>query len=281
MDAASSALLPPLRPMARGASAELFDLGDGRVLKLFRDTVSDEMIAREIAASVHAGNCGLPTAAAIGRDDREGRRGVLYPRLDGGTLMDWIRRNPMKAGQALDGMAGIHIAMHRKEGGALRALKDVLATDIAYGPAPLPVQQAAIAYLQRLPDGRALTHGDFHLGNVMMTPQGMAVIDWSKAAVGHPAADAVRSEMLMRFGIGPADWVTNLWRDWAAGRLRRAYLASSPVTSRELDQWRPVVALAWLRARDAGRNAAFQRYLDKALVQAKLPPLGAGRHQNR
>lgn len=275
MDAANSSLSLPSRPMARGASAELFDLGDGRVLKLFRDTVSDEMIAREIAASVHAGRCGVRTAAALGRDDREGRRGVLYPRLEGGTLMDWIRHNPMKAGRALDGMAAIHVAMHAKEGGTLRALKDVLATDIAYGPAPLAVQQAATAYLQALPDGGALTHGDFHLGNVMMTPQGLAVIDWSKAATGHPAADAVRSEMLMRFGIGPTDWVTNLWRDWAAARLRKAYLASSPVKSREFDQWRPVVALAWLRARDAGRSAAFLRYLDKALRQAKLPPLGA------
>ncbi|MEA3387832.1 phosphotransferase family protein [Sphingobium sp. CCH11-B1] len=277
MDAANSSLLLPSRAMARGASAELFDLGDGHVLKLFRDTVSDDMIAREIAASVHAGNCGVPTAAAIGRDDRAGRRGILYPRLDGGTLMDWIRRNPMKAGRALDGMAAVHVAMHAKEGGALRTLKDVLATDIAYGPAPAAVQQAATAYLHALPQGAALTHGDFHLGNVMMTPKGMAVIDWSKAAVGHPAADAVRSEMLMRFGVGPADWVTNLWRDWAAARLGRAYLASSPVTPRELDEWRPVVALAWLRARDAGRNAAFLRYLDKALVQAKLPPLGTGR----
>lgn len=275
MDAANSSLSLPSRPMARGASAELYDLGDGRVLKLFRDTVSDDMIAREIAASVHAGSCGLLTAAALGRDDWEGRRGVLYPRLEGGTLMDWIRRNPMKAGQALDGMAAIQIAMHAKEGGALRALKDVLATDIAYGPAPVAVQQAAIAFLQALPDGAALTHGDFHLGNVMMTPQGMAVIDWSKAAVGHPAADAVRSEMLMRFGVGPTDWVTNLWRDWAAARLRKAYLASSPVTSRELGQWRPMVALAWLRARDAGRSAAFLRYLNSALKQAKLPPLGA------
>ncbi|WP_234893062.1 phosphotransferase [Sphingobium yanoikuyae] len=149
-----------------------------------------------------------------------------------------------------------------------------MATDIAYGPARLALQAAAIAYLDRLPDGNILTHGDFHLGNVMMTPQGMMVIDWSKAAAGHPAADAVRSEMLMRFGIGPADWVTNLWRDWAAVRLRKSYLAASPgVTTRSIDQWRPVVALAWLRARDAGRTPAFLRYLDKALTRAGLPTL--------
>ncbi len=184
--------------------------------------------------------------------------------------MDWIRRNPMRSGDVLDRMAAIHSAMHQAPGGSLRSLKQVLATDIAYGPAPIAVQRAAIAYLDTLPDGAALTHGDFHLGNVMMTPQGMMVIDWSKAAAGHPAADAVRSEMLMRFGIGPNDWATNLWRDWAARRLRKAYLALSIMTARDLDMWRPVVALAWLRGRDAGRRTAFRRYLDKALRQVGI-----------
>lgn len=263
----------PQHFIASGASAELFDIGEGQVIKLFRDSVSEEMIAREADASVHAGACGVPTAAAIGRRTWDGRRGIVYPRLEGGTVMDWIRRNPMRAGWALDRMGDIHAAMHGSEGGTLRPLKQVLATDIAYGPAPDALQRAAVAYLDMLPDGEALTHGDFHLGNVMMTPQGMMVIDWSKAAAGHPAADAVRSEMLMRFGIGPTDWVTNLWRDWAAGRLRKSYLGSNDVTARDMEQWRPVVALAWLRARDAGRTPAFMRYLDRALERAKLPTL--------
>lgn len=260
--------------IAKGASAELFDIGNGQALKLFRDGVSDEMIAREAEASIHAGACGVPTAAAIGRQTWDGRRGIVYPQLDGSTLMDWIRRNPMRAGWALGQMGVIHGEMHRAGGGALRSLKQVLATDIAYGPAPVTLQRAAIAYLESLPDGDALTHGDFHLGNVMMTPQGMKVIDWSKAATGHPAADAARSEMLMRFGIGATDWVTNLWRDWAARRLRRAWLAASPgVDGRELDAWLPVVALAWLRSRDAGRTPAFMRYMDNALQRVGLPTL--------
>ncbi|MGA1810435.1 aminoglycoside phosphotransferase family protein [Sphingobium sp. WW5] len=261
--------------IARGASAELFDIGGGHALKLFRDSVSDEMIAREAEASAHAAACRVPTAAAIGRQTSDGRRGIVYPRLEGMTLIDWVRRNPMRAGWAMNQMGRFHAAMHRASGGNLRSLKQVLATDIAYGPAPDTLQRAATAYLEALPDGDALTHGDFHLGNVMMTPQGMVVIDWSKAAAGHPAADVVRSEMLMRFGIGPSDWVTNLWRDWAAGQLAKSYLASGAVTMRDMEQWRPVVALAWLRARDAGRTPAFTRYLDRALRRNGLGNLRA------
>jgi len=259
-----------LRFIASGASAELFELREGEVIKLFRDSVSEDMIAREAEASAHAATSGVPTAAAMSRQTWGGRRGIIYPRLEGGTLMDWIRRNPMRAGWALDQMGEIHAAMHRAGGGSLRPLKQVLATDIAYGPAPVALQQAAIAYLNTLPNGKALTHGDLHLGNVMMTPQGMMVIDWSKAAAGHPAADAVRSEMLMRFGIGPTDWITNLWRDWAARRLRKSAMAACSVTAHDMEQWRPVVGLAWLRARDAGRTPAFMRYLNGALRKSGI-----------
>ena len=265
---------PPLAAsaFAQGASAQLFDLGDGRVLKLFRSSVSDEMIAREAAVSAHAARCGIPTAAAIERQDRDGQRGIVYPRLDGPTAMAWIRKHPMRAAQMLDSMGAMHRAIHAAPAPAdLRDLKQVIATDIAYGPAPATLQRAAIAYLESLPDDRALTHGDFHLGNAMMTPQGLAVIDWSKAAAGHRAADAVRSEMLMRFGVGPDDWITGLWRDWAARRMLRACLADGAIGADELDRWRPVVALAWLRARDAGRTPAFCRYLNAALARAGLP----------
>lgn len=259
--------------LASGASADLFDIGGDQVVKLFRDSVSDEMIAREALTSAQAAASGVPTAAAIERTTWDGRRAIIYPRLHGPTLMDWIRCNPIRAGWALDRMGALHGAMHRVRGGTLRSLKQVLATDITYGPASHALQRSAIAYLDRLPHGDALTHGDFHLGNVMMTSEGLVVIDWSKAAVGHPAADAVRSEMLMRFGIGPNDWVTRLWRDWAAVRLRRSYAAVSGVTANDISQWRPIVALAWLRARDAGRTPAFMRYLAKALAQAGLPSL--------
>jgi len=82
--------------IAKGASAELFDIGGGQVLKLFHDSASNEMIAREADASVHAKMCEVPTVAAIGRQNWNGRRGIIYPRLEGAIVMDWVRRNPMR-----------------------------------------------------------------------------------------------------------------------------------------------------------------------------------------
>lgn len=68
MDSPTSMSAPfgePQRLIAGGESAQLFDLGNGYVLKLFREGVSDEMIARESDASSYAEDCGVPTAAAV------------------------------------------------------------------------------------------------------------------------------------------------------------------------------------------------------------------------
>ena len=75
----------------------------------------------------------------------------------------------------------------------------------------------------------------------------------------------------MRFGEGPTDTITNLWRNWAARQLGNAYHRQSGLTPDQLSLWRPVVALAWLRARPPIRERAFARYLDKALRKAGLP----------
>lgn len=264
-----------LRFVAQGVSAELFALDDGRIAKLFRPAVSDDMIAREAAMSVFAGDAALPVAPALWQGVIDGRRAILYPYVTGDVLINRVRRKPVQAGTLLDSMGKLQASIHDVRAADARPLKQVLETDILYGPAPLAAQRVMVDYLHRLPDGDALLHGDFHLGNIMTTAQGLVVIDWSKATSGHRAADVVRSEMLLRFGIGPADWITNLFRDWAASRLRRAYLAASDITAADLDAWRPVVAMAWLRARSAGRTPAFRRYLDRSMRQVGLAPLSS------
>ncbi|WP_374550523.1 phosphotransferase family protein [Sphingobium yanoikuyae] len=261
-----------LKPISSGASADIFALEDGLVVKLFRVGASEDMIKREADVSILACAKGIPAVAALQSCDIDGRHGIIYPRLIGATLDVWMRSNPLRASRTLDEMAQLQEMVHKISCSTVRALKEVLATDIAYGPASNAVREAATAYLMALPDEDRLLHGDFHLENVMMTSSGMKIIDWSKAAAGHPAADIVRSEMLMRFGIGPDDWITNLCRDWAARRLQRAY-RNHTVSTQAIDAWRPVVALAWLRARGATRNIAFIRYLSRALESANLPSL--------
>jgi aminoglycoside phosphotransferase (APT) family kinase protein len=62
--------------------------------------------------------------------------------------------------------------------------------------------------LERLPQGAALCHFDFHPDQVLMTQRGPVVIDWMTAFRGHPLADVARSCVLLSFGQAPnSGWV--------------------------------------------------------------------------
>ena len=59
-------------------------------------------------------------------------------------------------------------------------------------------RQEAARLIGQLPTGTALCHGDFHPGNVLMAERGPVVIDWFDVTIGHPAADLVRTSLLLR-----------------------------------------------------------------------------------
>ncbi|BAV65849.1 phosphotransferase family protein [Sphingobium cloacae] len=263
------ALDPALRFLAQGASARLYVLGQGEVVKLFHPAVSDEMIEREAHASRLAAELGMPAIATVRRITMEGTRGLVYPRVAGVTLLKAMRRRPWSSGAMMPAMARLQARMHQSpEIEGVRSLKDVLRTDILHGPASDVLKEWALVRLKTMPDGRRLLHGDFHVENIMVAEGGFKVIDWSKAALGDPAADAARTEMLMRFGAGPQDRLTVLAREWATRRWRAAYLRESGMAAERLDSWRAVVAVAWLRARKPVRERAFREYLHDALKES-------------
>jgi len=259
--------------LGRGKSSEVFRIGGGEVIKIFHAAVSEEMIQREMAAAGIARSLGLPTAAPRLCVTVAQNTALIYPEISGVSTAAAIRKKPISAASLLRDMAKLLHAVHHPQASGLRTVKSVLQTDIDYGPAPDRIKRAAIDYLQDLPEADHLLHGDFHIDNILLSADGLIILDWAKAAIGDPAADAVRSEMLMRFGEGPADVITALWRDWAAAQLGRAYRDLSGVSKDQLSLWRPIVALAWLRARPPVRNRAFHRYLDQALRSAGLPTL--------
>ncbi|WP_375197463.1 phosphotransferase [Sphingobium sp.] len=259
--------------IAAGVSSSVYRLSGGRIAKIFHSAVSEEMIAREFAAATLAAEAGLPVARPLERRDMPKGRAILFPEVAGQTLMRDMRLRPLHSGSRLRDMALLHRQINACAAPGLRSLRQVLRTDILHGPAAGALQDAALDLLDRLPEGDRLLHGDFHIRNVLLSPAGLVAIDWSKAARGAVTPDLLRAEMLLRFGEGPQDGLTNIARDWAARRYVASYSRMAGEGVQLVPQWRAVVALAWLRARARIRQKAFMRYLNRALAEAGLPSL--------
>ena len=131
-----------MKLLAEGRASEIFDLGDGRVLRRFKRGGNPELEARVME---HARAHGFPVPAV--HEVREDA--LVLERVDGPTMLDAaeLERHPAV-------LADLHRRLH----------------EIPY-------------------EGATLLHRDLHPENVILSPQGPVVVDWTNAGAGEPAFD--------------------------------------------------------------------------------------------
>lgn len=178
--------------IAAGGTSEVFAWGEGRVLKLFTAAYQYAVdLEAERARAVH--EAGLPSPAVFEVVEFDGRRGIVYERVEGPLLLARVESDGIDA--VARRLARVHLALHAREVGGLPAQRDLIdQANLAES-----TRKELLARLEKLPIGNTAYHGDFHPGNVILAWRGPVVIDWVNASRAHPAMDVARSYVLMRY----------------------------------------------------------------------------------
>ena len=189
----------------------MFDLGDGRVLRRYRTPAEVEW---EGDLMRFLSQRGYPVPAvhdASGRD-------LVIDRVPGPTMLAAVAARPWRVRRYGRLLADLHRQLHAI-------------------PAP---EWAA----PRLGGGSSVVHMDLHPMNVLLSPGGPIVIDWSNAGAGRAASDVVYAYVLMATASGTA----------VAGRarpamvVRRAFLSAfqAPFHPDDLSAELPAAVERWL-----------------------------------
>lgn len=184
------------------------------MLKLYYDwwpTDSIEYEAR-IGRVVHA--AGIPSPGVGDIVEVDGRRGLVYERVDGPSMTDLLMSDPIRLEELALTFARLHAQMHRPAPHSdLPHQRDKLLQHLEQAsPSPLSneLKEKVVRLLQELPDGEVVCHGDLHPTNVLMSSRGPVAIDWENASLGSGLADAARSALLLetaRLGLeGATDY---------------------------------------------------------------------------
>lgn len=232
--------------VGEGRTAEIFAWADGRVIKLFRDFMGDGAAEHEAFVTSIASAAGAPAPALDGLVEVQGRHGLVYERLPGPMLGQWIfDADPFEAMREL---GVLHATIHR-------AVAPELAPYSARVRRALPalpdqVAQVVEERLGELGDGDTLLHGDLHPWNVMAGPSGWVAIDWDAAVRGDPMADVARTVFLLGDSPLSADVAaTEVGR--RRGELVDTYLEGYAGTGRldrdRLTAWRLPILVARTR----------------------------------
>jgi Phosphotransferase enzyme family len=216
---------PHVTLLASGRASEIFDLGNGRVLRRFRAGGDPE---REALVMRHAERHGFPCPQVL-----EITTGALVlERVDGATMGAALRGNPWALRRHASLLAELHARLHR-----------------IVAPSVLPEVGA----------GDRLLHLDLHPDNVILSPAGPVVIDWANAARGDPSVDVALTWVILATSAGlPGRWFLrsflphfdrhDLLHALPVAATRR--LADAHVTESERDRVRRLVQaqreLRWL-----------------------------------
>lgn len=102
--------------LARTHEAEVFAWGDGRVLKLYRAGVTRETAEREAANARAAHAAGVRTPGVVEVRTVDGRRGTVFERVEGPTMLEAHVAHPGSAGALGRMLADLQADLHTRRG---------------------------------------------------------------------------------------------------------------------------------------------------------------------
>jgi len=264
--------------VASGATADVYALRDGWVLKLFETGTARETVEREAENTRIAATTGTPVPAVREVVRVNDRHGIVLSRVTGSLVVDGIGARPWRVVGDARRFARLHASIHARPAPSLPPLRERLADRIDDGPLTPAACEYLTTRLDALPAGDALCHGDFHPANVFRTTDGPVVIDWLDATNGHPATDVARTLLLVRFGALPSETVRRAvdcpLRTLFERAYRREYCSETGVTLAAIHAWELPVAAARL-AEDAADDRLREWVADR-LQRANIPAFTAG-----
>ncbi len=276
--------------VGQGRTAEIYVWGDNQILKLFRSGSPLAAVEQETRISQIVHKLGLPVPATGGMIEVDGRHGILYERIDGPSMLRQLGAKPWAAISLLHMFADLHVSMHAhtvREFPSQRQHLTHLIQQASASSLPAEWTAAALTALNQLPDGGRLCHGDYHPDNVLMSPTGPIIIDWSEATCGNPLADVANTSLIFRLGEPPPGGMSRLLigpaRAVADATYVRRYLKRYPALRAEFAAWHLPIAVARLGAgipeeqqRLLAQIETLVRNRDTLRARATKPPHGDG-----
>ncbi len=228
------------RRLAAGRDGTIHESGKCRVLRRLPE---ERDLLVEAQVMEHARTCGYPVPEVF----RVGRGEMEIERIEGRTMLDDLQRTPLRARRHGRVLADLHRRLH-----AL-ALPATLDLPTPFGP------------------GESLLHRDLHPANVILSPKGPVVIDWTNVSRGPGVADVADTWIVLACAQSDVPLVLRLAERPIRAALRRGFLDGIDVDAvrAELDV-AALLRLADPNMRPAER-AAIERFVRRETRTANRP----------
>ncbi len=195
-----------------GRNADVYDVGNGRVLRRYRDGRYARQVEAEAQVMAHARAFGVPVPEVFDVSGPD----IVMERAAGPTMLDAIARRPWTVRAQARSLARLHGLVHRVPASDLTGLVHRI-------PPPFGSMTPPRA-------SDVLLHRDLHPQNVILTASGPVIIDWEGAASGPAIADIAMTWVIIGFSDIPGPRLRAVAAGGVQAAFTRAFLrAAGPV----------------------------------------------------
>lgn len=192
--------LDKLEMIAQGGQAQIYDLGQGRVLRVLRNPEDKELLQTEVEVLGYLKRMDMDVPEVFECLLVEGRPAAVVEKINGISMFDSIMHNFGCMEREVRTLAELHItlgAIHPEF--PLVSIKDRASYLIGQTDLLSPeIKGFVSSLLNELSDGISLCHGDFHPGNILIAQGKHYIIDWFGAYQGDILSDIAHSYLLMK-----------------------------------------------------------------------------------
>lgn len=179
-------------------TAEVYELEEGKVLKLFYESIPKHWITYEFQVTSKVSDITDFAPKVYEVISFAGRKGIVYQKANGESMLNLINSKPLKIRKFGYKLARLHASIHKLQIEKLPNQKDYYHRAINESKGMLGNRiDIILDYLNKLPNGNNICHGDLHPDNIIMTQEKLIAIDWMNACSGNSLADVARTILLI------------------------------------------------------------------------------------
>ncbi|MBE6889484.1 MAG: aminoglycoside phosphotransferase [Ruminococcaceae bacterium] len=230
---------------------------DGNAVKVFKDPHEPKsVILYEALTHTRVEETGYPRIPTLQEvRNIDGKWAVSYQFIKGKTLADLLRDEPEKADEHLSLMADLQIEINSCRSAKLSRLKDYLKRSIDTLDVIDDVKKyELLTKLEAMPKHVKLCHGDFTPENIIVSDDGVYVVDWLKAKQGNASADIAKT--YLRFCLSH--------RTEYAEKYLKLYCSKTGTSVKYVHDWLPIIAAAQLKFKRPEERELLLTWIDVA-----------------
>ncbi|WP_406687740.1 phosphotransferase family protein [Rossellomorea vietnamensis] len=225
-------------PIATGNTAKVY-LYQNKIYKVFNEYLPVKESQKEAKKQQYAHSCGLHVPEIYDVTNVDGKQVIIMEHIKGRTLGDLLTGNMEKTEYYMGLSVDIQMGIHQLNAHSIEPMFEKLHRQIESAPdLEDGVKTRLLKKLDSMTLEEKLCHGDFHLYNLILSGDKVAIIDWVDSSAGDRRADVYRSYLLY-----------SQVSEELAELYIRLYCEKSGLSKDEIFQWAPIIAAARLSER--------------------------------